>query len=442
MTRSRSRFGSFYQAMPRSIRYVGLVLLIALVLLGLVIRNPLGISAPDPRFDREDIVIGEELFPGVVRYVSELADFEGVTVFGLVLEAQNGVPNRVLNLTAIRPELGSTLEEFLEHGGFALVEEISTAGLETIDEDQMELLTPSELEDRLLSPVDITLDQLEDRRRFVVASAGNYEDVGSTPSRRLIAKVVEPTGAYSSVSLGGGLGGSTTLVDYGISLGFVLLEDIDLGHGLSEPGLLWDKLAFFTANDLSDRREPLLEGDAAATRAGSHRGFLPLGPWMVHGSHLEPRTRSRGRDLVRLWLKIREAEPHGEGDWRQFASSSEMVLGPTEILRLMAEIHAASVRADGEDLPRGIARVDGDHVILPAGSVVLTGTPPGTALTTPTEGDRLRLRFLGNFSGEGARRARVGHYERHRGLMGFLSPGDRVEACVERLGCQHWAVSP
>lgn len=442
MSRARSPLRSFYQAMPRSIRYVTLLFLIAVGLLLLVIRNPLGISAPDPRFERDDIVLGEELFPGIVRYVSELPELAGDTVFGLVLEAQRGVPTRLLNLTAMRPELGSTLAEFVENGGFEMTDEISTAGVESIDERLVEVLERSELEDRLLSPVDITLDELEDRNRFVVAATGNYEAAHGGSSRRLIAKVVEPTGAYSSVSLGGGLGGSTTLVDYGVSLGFVLLEDIDLGRGLNEPGLLWDKIAFFAANDLSDRREPLLEGDAAATRAGSHRGFLPLGPWMAHGRHLEPRTRSNGRDLLRLWLRIREAEPHGEGDWRQYATSSEMSLGPLEILRLMAEIHAASVRSDGEDLPRGIAKVEGDRVVLPAGSVVLTGTPPGTALTRPTEDDRVRLRFLGNFSGTGARRARVAHYERHRGAMGFLSPGDRVEACVERLGCQRWVVSP
>lgn len=442
MNRARSPFRSFYQTMPRSIRYVGLMLLMALGLLLLVIRNPLGLSAPDPRFLRDDVALGEDLFPGVVRYISELPELQDEVVFGLVLEAQRGAPRRVLNLTAMRPELGSTLREFVANGGFEMAEEISTAGVETIDEDLVELLERSRLEDRLLSPVDITLDELEDRSRFVVSATGNYPDAVGTPSRGLVAKVVEPTGAYASVSLGGGLGGSTTLVDYGVTLAFVLLEDIDLGHGLSEPGLLWDKLAFFAANDLTDRREPLLEGDAAATRAGSHRGFLPLGPWMAHGSQLEPRTRSSGRDLLRLWLRIQETEPHGEDDWRQYASSSEMSLGPTEILRLMTEIHAASVRSDGGDLPRGIAKVEGDRVILPAGSVVLTGTPPGTALTSLTEGDRLRLRFLGNFSGAGARRARVGHYERHRGEMGFLTPGDRVEACVERLGCQRWVVSP
>ena len=433
---------TFYQAMPRSIRYIGLVLLIALALLVLVIRNPLGISTPDPRFERDEVVAVEELFPGVARYVSELERHEGEPVFGLVLEARMGIPNRILNLTAMRPELGSTLETFVAHGGFELAEEISTAGVETVDESLVEILGRDELEDRLLSPVDTNLDHLEDRRRFVVAAKGNYTVEGTEVPRQLVAKVVEPTGAYSSVSLGGGLGGSTTLVDYGVSLGFVLLEDIDLGHGLEQPGLLWDKLAFFTANDLSDRRELLLEGDAAATRAGSHRGFLPLGPWMVHGRHLEPRTRSAGLDLLRLWLKIREGEPRNEGEWRQYASSSEVTLGPTEILRLMAEIHAASVRSDGADLPRGIARGEGDRVILPAGSIVLTGTPPGTALALPTEDDRVRFRFLGNFSGAGARRARVRHYERHRGRMGFLSPGDRVEACVERLGCQRWTVSP
>lgn len=442
MSRGGSPLRSFYLAMPRSIRYVGLIVLIALALLALVIRNPLGVSTPDPRFDREEVALGEELFPGVARYVSELAAYEGQPVFGLVLEARRGVPTRVLNLTAMRPELGSTLDDFVGNGGFDLAEAISHAGVETIDENLVELLGRDELEDRLLAPVGTTLDHLEDRRRFVVAAQGNFGDGDGPPSRRLVAKVVEPTGAYSAVSLGGGLGGSATLVDYGVTLGFVLLEDVDLGHDLDQPGLLWGKVAFFTANDLSDRRELLLEGDAAATRAGSHRGFLPLGPWMVHGRNLEPRTRSGGRDLLRFWLKVREAEPRSEGDWRQYASSSEIVLGPMELLRLMAETHAASVRADGADLPRGIARVEGDRVVLPAGSIVLTGTPPGTALTLPTEGDRIRLRFLGNFTGDGARRARVAHYERHRQRMGFLSPGDRVEACVEKLGCQRWTVSP
>lgn len=67
-------------------------------------------------------------------------------------------------------------------------------------------------------------------------------------------------------------------------------------------------------------------------------------------------------------------------------------------------------------------------LVLPRGTVVLTGTPAGTAIEAPQGIDKLRLFLLGNLSTGRARLAYAAHCVRNRREMGFLSPGDIVDA--------------
>jgi 2-keto-4-pentenoate hydratase/2-oxohepta-3-ene-1,7-dioic acid hydratase in catechol pathway len=78
--------------------------------------------------------------------------------------------------------------------------------------------------------------------------------------------------------------------------------------------------------------------------------------------------------------------------------------------------------------------------ILPAGSLLLTGTPGGTAIRSPQAADQLALvlrslRYL-RWPSEDYRR----HLEEHRHAFGFLSPGDRVRGWITGLGRQEWQV--
>ena len=145
------------------------------------------------------------------------------------------------------------------------------------------------------------------------------------------------------------------LLDYEVELGFVLLEDIDPSK-LEDPAFA-PRLGFFIANDLSARSIAIL-GEGRANRyaywgvSKSFPGFMPIAD--------------------RAWVPA-EAKPNGipcmeieslvDGEVRQRASTSNMIYTPVDMLRF---VHS--------EFP---------DALLSAGTVVLTGTPGGVAMTTP-----------------------------------------------------------
>ena len=414
-------------------------------------RDSTGLGIDNPRFDQPEPEMGDQQLPRVMRYVSSLEDFEGEPCFGLVVEAEEGVPISVLNLTAIDADLGSTFADFLEHDGFGRADEF--ADPEILDKDEIsqwiEVLDTESLATTVLPPIDLTLDQLQESGRVVIAIGLNYRDQreerGAGSEDLVFLKQAAPTGAYAPLSLGPAVPpfeGSRDLVDYEAEIGFVLLEDIYLDELPGDLEALRQTIAFFAANDVTDRLPMILEGYAGASQAKSLPGYLPVGPWMIHGRHLDLRSRASGMETVDLWLRIEEPEPMQVGSWRQYASSSQMIRGPLEILRLVAKewSRASSDEASGDLI--SIATVVEGRPVLRAGSVVLTGTPGGTAIESPSGMDRLRLMALGNLSMRGAKLAFAKHCVRHRREMGFLSVGDRVETRIQHLGRQLWTVVP
>ncbi|MCP3987401.1 MAG: fumarylacetoacetate hydrolase family protein [bacterium] len=127
-----------------------------------------------------------------------------------------------------------------------------------------------------------------------------------------------------------------------------------------------------------------------------------------------------------------------------------MVLDPIELLARIAE----EVAQNGMRSPMPIFRggeikyyplakpgPNGTGLLLPAGSILLTGTPEGVALAAPRPvGLVLRglLEFRGPFEQfrleelERAERAEPG---------GYLSAGDVVHTSIDGLGSQRWTVS-
>jgi len=87
-----------------------------------------------------------------------------------------------------------------------------------------------------------------------------------------------------------------------------------------------------------------------------------------------------------------------------------------------------------------VAAGDGGRRVLPAGSLVLTGTPGGTAIRAPSCGDQVRLVLRSirplRWPSEDYRR----HLEDHRHAFGFFSPGDRVSGWITGRGRQEWEV--
>ncbi len=416
-----------------------------------LLRDWTGLEIDNPRFEQPPPQIGDRLYPSVMRYLSQMEGFDDRPSFGLVLEVDDGVPSEVLNLSAIEPALGFRLQDFQSHGGFEIADRLfdaETRQLEGVDR-YVESIDSESLAYTVLPPVDLSIEELAKSERLVIGVGFNYrdhrEETDTELDRVIAAKQVAPTGAYAPVSLGPAeppFDGSRNLVDYEVEIGFVLLQDIYLDELPDDLEELRQSIAFFTANDVSDRMPLLLAGGVGIGKGKSSPGFLPIGPWMTHGRHLDLRSRTSGMETVDLWLRVEEREPSDSGKWRQYASSSQMIRGPLEILEMIAEIWSEGRSSEDPVEPRSIAREIDGRGMIPAGSLILTGTPGGTAIESPSGMDRLRLFALGNLSLPRARLAFAKHCVRHRREMGFLSVGDRVETRIQHLGRQVWTVVP
>ena len=108
---------------------------------------------------------------------------------------------------------------------------------------------------------------------------------------------------------------------------------------------------------------------------------------------------------------------------------------------MLAEIHEESAQIDNEGVHRGVVVVRNGREILPAGSIILTGAPEGTAIEAPSIWDRARLLARANLSLNRARQQFAQHCLSQRKPMGYLSPGDVVETSIDHLGRQRWSIS-
>jgi 2-keto-4-pentenoate hydratase/2-oxohepta-3-ene-1,7-dioic acid hydratase in catechol pathway len=144
-------------------------------------------------------------------------------------------------------------------------------------------------------------------------------------------------------------------------------------------------------------------------------------------------------------LTVTEANPprgrHGAHTLRQNARLEDLALGIEELLALLSRQRRVTMRGpDGRAWPVTVER-DG-RAILPAGSLLLTGTPGGTAIRSPHARDQvaLVLRSLRHLRWPSEQYRR--HLVEHRHAFGFLSPGDRVSGWITGLGRQDWRVGP
>jgi len=398
------------------------------------------------------------VFP-VIRYISSLPAHRGQTCYGLVLSDDNGVPTKVRALSDHYPQLCYAGEshyaqphllqwafEAAEAAAFALHGEEKGA----IDE-LSEFLPQDRLSDVVLPPVAISAAELDKLQRVVIGAGINYaehrDEVGVNTAVELLLfpKPVVPTGPYVPVRAGMQIGETPArpvlLLDYEVEVGLVLLEDLDLHRLPSSYDAFIDKVAFFVANDVSDREPIILDEETGYTRGKSHPGYLPIGPWMVHGSQLRPRTMNEGDHSLRIGLEVYEAVASpGNVQSRQLAGTDAMLRGPWAIVRYMSETLAKGkiiCMRDAYGNPRYLHDADG---VIPAGSLILTGTPGGTAIRKPGLLHKAELFLRGGFSLEGARQLFVENAEQDIGATAYLEGGDRVESWVEHLGRQRWSV--
>jgi len=399
--------------------------------------------------------------PRVMRYLSGLGEVAGQTCFGLVLAEQRGIPYKVYNLggrnAALCTDTAETTDPRQLGQAFKNAETISAQG--KFLAAFTEILPQDRLATVVLPPVGISLQQLESGQRIIVGIGLNYRDhreetgaedhVDLSPDEVLVfPKVVAPTGAYGEVQAGAKIGTSPArpvrLLDYEAELGMVLLQDLDLNAPPGSYTEFIDRVAFFTANDISDRGPIILDSEFGYTRGKSHPTYLPTGPWMVHGQHLQPQAPGEGSDNLEIGLVVQEpARGKQAARTRQLQSSStdRMILGPWQIIRLLATRYQQGIRTcmrDASGAPRYTHTPTG---IIPAGSVILTGTPGGTAIQAPGLLEKVDLFLRGGFSIAGARQLLIMDSEDHLQDSRYLEPGDQVETTITRLGQQRWTVT-
>ena len=377
--------------------------------------------------------------PRIARFLAR----DGSPRIGLVLKSIEGLPRRMLDLTA-QYGLGPSLVDMVDAGGF----DVAERALEQSDAEgngaHEVTFEPEELPGRLLSPVDIDAAQLERGERLIVGFGLTFrshrEETGNARPF-VFPKPAVPTGACAPVVAGDGRDGSVALLDYELELGCVALRDIDLDRlDAIDPA---SHFGYTVVNDVT-AREPILRRRRTGYTQGKARpGYLPVGPWIVPGPHF---TRDAPA-LRRMVLSVTEttAYPSGSrgGDdrhtLRQDARLEELTLGLRQLLELVSRHRSLTMPGlDGRRWPISLQRAG--RRILPAGSLLLTGTPGGTAIRAPSVADRVSLVLRGlrylRWPSEDYRR----HLQTHRHAFGFLSPGDRVSGWITGLGRQEWEV--
>jgi 2-keto-4-pentenoate hydratase/2-oxohepta-3-ene-1,7-dioic acid hydratase in catechol pathway len=158
---------------------------------------------------------------------------------------------------------------------------------------------------------------------------------------------------------------------------------------------------------------------------------------MVRGMELFEAIASCGAD----GLGIRLAVDEGDGfRARQDANTAAMILPPLALLaRLAEEVALGGLRSPMPVLRDGRTRdyplaVDAAAPRLPAGSIVLTGTPEGVALHASSSlalAGRALLNLRSPFE-----QFRQEELARAAAPGGYLAPGDRVRASIDGLGIQ------
>lgn len=369
---------------------------------------------------------------GLVRLTRALGP-DGAPVWARVVAHDDGIPTRVAPIEVPAATPGAPdLSAVFGHAA-ALPADAPTWSI-----------APPERGDRVCAPLDLPQRDLDAGTR-VVASAGlnfaaHAEESGGGDVF-VFPKPVQPGAPYGDVATPLGV----TLLDYEVELAFVLLSDVDL-RALPTRAELLARSAFFVANDVTDRepilRNATLSGPGTGFVEGKGQpGFFPAGPWLVRGTELFDAVAACGASSLRLTLDVDEGDGFRA---RQDATTESMILDPLELLERIA----AEVREHGARSPMPVRRAEGvrDYPLvvegpdgalgLPAGSVVLLGTPEGVAFRAPSPVGVV-TRGLVNLRGP---LEQLLHEEQARaaagGRGGYLEPGDRVRAHIDGLGTQ------
>jgi 2-keto-4-pentenoate hydratase/2-oxohepta-3-ene-1,7-dioic acid hydratase in catechol pathway len=393
---------------------------------------------------------GPANLPKLVRFLAQEGPSKGQICYGQVVDTNgDGVP------TAVRPLLGTEgplCDPTDPARGTPLPETVGAyvqrlnAALRALADGKVGEEEPIADRRHILAPVRADLAWLECEEIVVAAIGINYPGHSKETGRDepiAFNKFAEPTPPYRDVKqverLPKGSGKAVPLLDHEVEIAFVALEPIPLDE-VPPNDLLARKIAFLAVDDVSDREPIILDQETGYTEGKGRPGFLPAGPWLVPGRRLWPQTKTSDGETLILQLEVVHG---GVRQPRQRGVSAAMMLGLREILVELGSRNEATAPAG-----KVVAMEDADGVrrrivpgnVLPAGSIVLTGTPEGTAIKEPHLLEKLKLFIEGGFSREGAARKYVKKQIEKAEERGYLQVGDTVDQAITGLGRQVWKV--
>jgi 2-keto-4-pentenoate hydratase/2-oxohepta-3-ene-1,7-dioic acid hydratase in catechol pathway len=165
------------------------------------------------------------------------------------------------------------------------------------------------------------------------------------------------------------------LLDYEVEIGVVFANDV------RDPAAIDSQLAgVFVANDLTARCLQISKVRGHTARgfgdAKSLPGFLPVGPILAVPP---PGTLAQLLGALKLQLRV-------NGQVRQEADAAAMSFPLTTIMQRAFELDRKGFTMSVKGNPVALL----SQGFLPKGSLVLTGTPGGTAFQVPSAGSKCR----------------------------------------------------
>jgi 2-keto-4-pentenoate hydratase/2-oxohepta-3-ene-1,7-dioic acid hydratase in catechol pathway len=294
----------------------------------------------------------------------------------------------------------------------SIMERVAAQGIEAILADAADAPMVHLSYEALLPPVEVNAPSVD-----VVE---NYPDPANADDPFLFPNVARPSPATGSVPAA-----SAELLDYQVELCVVL------GQEATTSAVFATALAgFFLCEHMTDRGVQIRGADfdhperaEGYPEASSRPGYWRTGPYLYC-----PRDPARYLATAELHLAV-------NGELRQDAAVATMRWPVNEIARQTLAIGAAA-RWSFDDMP--IRLIAG--TTLPAGLVLVTGTPAGAAFEPPSEDflDEARRQYIfdgGYLSGlsldEFTKQKLV---EREQTSDRYLVKGDTVEASATYLG--------
>lgn len=386
--------------------------------------------------------------PRIIIYKSKHPLFMDKICMGHVTAQNKGFPTRVLNFAASDPAFcKDELKDFEQGMYLGLMDDINYNFSSLLKDGKtiQESIKPDQLTSRILSPVPTSQSELDNEQVYIIGVGLNYlkhrnetgdDDILDDDQLLLFPKTVIPSQPYGVIEKGLQLdqeqAKDVILLDYEVELGFVLLNDIDLNESMSKQNL-YQQLAYFTSNDLSDRKPIILDIKSGYTQAKTHPGYLPTGPWLIPSRYMPNLFTIATDESLKLNLNV---DSDSNMLQRQKSNTDLMIYKPHQVIDILSNKYQSGVRLCMRDA-HGIARfLYSEQGIIPAGSLILTGTPGGTAIKEPDLIDQVLLFITGGFTIQGAKEKYVRESEINSKDKGYLQHNDIMYTSISQLGTQ------